>query len=211
MIFAYPTESFYALGVPATAAKAIQQLFRLKHREPNKPIALIAADIAQVKKFFYVSPAELRLMKKYWPGALTILLRPKTPSSPRPSSGRRGVIAVSALLGLTSPSPLLTLRRGPARVGVRVPDHAPARELALECGAPITATSANISGQPPTKSARKLKRDFPDIMIVPERCGKEHLPSTVVEIINNKIIIHRQGSLNLSPKRARVQGDTVHV
>lgn len=214
MIFAYPTESFYALGVPATDAKAIQQLFRVKHREPNKPIALIAADIAQVKKFFYVSSAELRLMKKYWPGALTILLKPKTPSSLRQTQGRlgrRGAIAVSALLGLTTPSPLLTLRRGPARVGVRVPDHAPARELALECGAPITATSANISDQPPTKSARKLKRDFPDIMIVPGQCGQERRPSTVVEIIKNKIIIHRQGSLNLLPKGARIPGDTTHV
>lgn len=196
MIIGYPTESFFALGVPATDAKAIQQLFHVKHREQNKPVALIAANLAQVKKFFYVSPAEFRLMKKYWPGALTILLRPKPE------------IAARALVG-TTPSgrpagdPSLekegTLRksRRPLRVGVRVPAHAGARRLAAAAAAPITATSANISGQSPTKSVRKLKRDFPGILIVSGRCGQERLPSTVVEIVRNKIIIHRQGSVHV--------------
>ena len=196
IVFAYPTESFFALGVGAIYADAIRQLFRLKHREPNKPIALIAADLKQVKKFFFMSKVEETLAKKYWPpfdaaqgrGALTILLKPKKK------------IAVSALLGLTTPAPLLPRRRGPVKIGVRIPAHAGARRLARTVGAPITATSANLSGLPPTKSVRKVKNDFPDILIVPGRCGQARRPSTVIEIKKNKIIIHRQGSLNLSFK-----------
>lgn len=219
-IVAYPTESFYALGVDATNAKAIQRLFRVKYREKGKPIALVAADMKQVKKFFYVSTIELRLAKKYWPGVLTILLRPKPPTTPasgHPSSGRRGGIAVRALLGLTTPAfghPSLKKEGrllSPCRIGVRVPAHAGARRLAKIAGGPLTATSANISGQPPTKSAAKVKRDFPGILIWPGRCGQQRLPSTVIEIVKNKIITHRLGSLNLSRKSARVQGNTIHV
>ncbi|MEK7537971.1 MAG: L-threonylcarbamoyladenylate synthase, partial [Patescibacteria group bacterium] len=137
-VIAYPTESFYALGADATNPRAIRQLFLVKHRARGNPIALIAADLRQVRKFFYLSAEELRLAKKYWPGALTMLLKPKRQ------------IAVSALLGLTTPSPLLPRRRGQAKVGVRVPAHAGARRLAKNAGVPLTATSANISSQPPT-------------------------------------------------------------
>jgi len=170
-IFAFPTESFYALGVNATDVEAVQELFRLKHREAGKPIALIAADIKQVKKYFFMSKVEEQLAEKYWPGALTILLTPKKS------------IAARAL--------------GAKKIGVRVPAHAGARRLAKKLGAPITATSANISGQPPTKSARKLKHDFPDILVVSGKCGSSKKPSTVIEIINKKIIIHRQGAVNV--------------
>jgi len=197
-IFAYPTESFYALGVPATNAKAIRQLFRLKRREKGKPIALIAADIQQVKKFFFMSKDEERLAKKYWPGAVTILLKPKR------------TIAVSALLGGTSPTPLLNRRRGQLRIGVRVPAHPGARRLAKTLGAPITATSANISGQPPTKSARKVKQSFPGILIMPGRCGKLRQPSTIIKMKKKKILILRQGSQNLSSKGTRILGNTIH-
>jgi len=170
-VVGYPTESFYALGVRATDAVAIRRLFRLKHREPNKPVALIAADLAQVKKFFYVSSTELHLMKKYWPGALTMLLKPKK------------AIAARAL--------------GATRIGIRVPAHAGARRLAADAGAPLTATSANISGQPPTKSRRQLKHVFPDIMIVAGRCGRFTKPSTVVERRGHKWHVIRPGSITI--------------
>lgn len=168
-LFAYPTESFYALGVDATDTEAIRQLFHVKHRESGKPIALIAADVKQVKKFFYMSRPEERLARKYWPGALTIVLTPKQ------------AIAVRAL--------------GAHRIGVRVPAHAGARRLAAKVGVPLTATSANISGQPPTKSAGKVKRDFPGILVMPGRCGRAAQPSTVVTIVKNKIQIIRSGAV----------------
>ncbi len=167
----FPTESFFALGVPANNPKAIQALFRIKRRESGKPIALIAANLAQVKKYFYLSTIEERLAKEYWPGSLTILLKPKRP------------IAARAL--------------GAARIGVRVPAHAGARRLAALAGAPLTATSANISGQPPTKSASTVKQAFPDILVMPGRCGRATKPSTVVEVLRDRIVILRDGAVTL--------------
>lgn len=191
-IVAYPTESFYALGVDATNPKAIQELFRVKHREKGKPIALIAGSMQQVQKFFYLSAEESKLARKYWPGTLTLLLKPK-----------QGIAA--AALAAVSSSPYLSLgrrgaeggrRHGSARVGVRVPAHAQARKIAMLSGAPITATSANISGQPPTKSAAKVKRDFPGILMIPGRCGRQTKPSTVVAIRSKHLHTIRSGSVH---------------
>ena len=186
---AYPTESFFALGADATNARAVKKVFRLKGRE-GKPIALIAGSLAQVEKFFAVSAAERRLMKRFWPGALTIVLRPKKK------------IAARALFGLTTPSrpssghPSST-RRGQYRIGVRVPRHAQARALALGLGRPITATSANISGKRPTKLRTVVERTFRGIVMVNGACGTAKKPSTILSMDNGKMNILRRGAVRV--------------
>lgn len=172
VVIAYPTESFFALGVPATDAQAIKSLFKLKEREAGKPIALVAASLQQVKTFFVMSAREEQLAKKYWPGPLTILLTPKKS------------IAARAL--------------GAKKIGVRVPAHAMARRLAVRAAAPLTATSANRSGQSPTKSICALKKEFPGILIVSGRCGRQGRPSTIVDVRGATHHIIRPGAIHLS-------------
>jgi L-threonylcarbamoyladenylate synthase len=167
----FPTESFWALGVDATNVSAIQHLFRVKHREWAKPFALVAADLEQVEKFFYMSSRAKRLARKHWPGPLTILLKPR----------RR--IAAHAL--------------GSDTIGVRVPSHRLARRLAHEAGVPITATSANVTGRKPSKSLARIKRTFPAILAIPGRCGKQRLPSTIVRCENQDIKIIRPGAIHV--------------
>ncbi len=191
---AYPTESFYALGADATNVSAVKKIFRMKGRR-KKPIGLIAADFKQVKKFFFMTRAEERLARKYWPGALTILLRPKK------------AIAARALLG-TTPSGRMTghpsLEKegtlwSPRRllIGVRVPAHAQARALALYAGVPLTATSANLSGQAPTKSPKVVQRLFPARPVLTGRCGKYRQPSTVVTVKRGQAVVLRRGQVKM--------------
>ncbi|MBI4089993.1 MAG: L-threonylcarbamoyladenylate synthase [Candidatus Kerfeldbacteria bacterium] len=190
-VVVYPTESFYALGANATNAQAVSKIFSLKRRD-QKPIALVAGNWQQVERFFMMNKAEQSLGHRYWPGALTVLLKPKRK------------IAADALLGTTPPRsrsasghPFLE-RRGHIGVGVRVPAHAQARTLALAVGVPITATSANLSGRPPTKSAAKVRGDFPGILIVPGRCGRQRLPSTVASIQAGRVRTVRPGAVILT-------------
>ena len=201
-VVAYPTESFFALGADATNTRAVRKVFRLKGRE-KKPIALIAGSVAQVERFFVVSAAERRLMKRYWPpfdkahgrGAVTIVLKPKAG------------IATRALFGLTTPSrraprsghPSSTRRgiEGSPRIGVRVPRHATARKLALAFGKPITATSANISGHKPTKLHTVVARTFRGIVMVNGACGASKKPSTVVSTSQGTIQVLRRGAVNV--------------
>lgn len=187
-LVAFCTESFYALGADATNPKAIAQIYKLKKRQKEKPIALIAANLKQVKKFFYLSPAEEQLAKKYWPGPLTILLRPKKSIAARALTGNSPPLRGGVRGGASGERP---------RIGVRVPAHAKARALALSVGTPITATSANLSRQPPTKSSSVLRRTFPGIMIVSGQCGRLKLPSTVIHVRKNNIHIIRPGAIHV--------------
>ena len=70
----FPTDTAYGLGADFLAAKAIKRIYLIKNRPKNKKIALVAASINQVKKFFCLKTEELSLAKKYWPGPLTIIL-----------------------------------------------------------------------------------------------------------------------------------------
>src|SRR5580704_1327387 len=71
----YPTETFYGLGADATSPRALERLFAAKHREPDKPVGLIVADLAMARQVAAEIPASaLRLADSFWPGPLTMVL-----------------------------------------------------------------------------------------------------------------------------------------
>ena len=129
----YPTETFYAIGADAFSSIALRRLFQLKGREPGKPVGLIAADSAMAFSVAREVPLDARrLADAFWPGPLTLVLP------------ARGEIA-SALSGVDG-------------VGVRVSPNPVARALSAGVGRPITATSANLSGEAARQHARASAR-----------------------------------------------------
>jgi len=76
-IVVYPTDTAYGLAANYSSPRALKKIFHLKKRPRSKKIALIAASLLQVKKFFSLSEKELSLAKKYWPGPLTMILKLK--------------------------------------------------------------------------------------------------------------------------------------
>jgi L-threonylcarbamoyladenylate synthase len=122
-VAAYPTETFYALGAAALSKKAIERVYRLKKRDRGKPLSLIASDLDMVREISAPLPPVFRaLAGEFWPGSLTLVLQ--------------------AAAGL--PEYLL----GPGRtIAVRIPPLAWLRELVGEISQPLTATSANLSGE----------------------------------------------------------------
>ena len=133
----YPTETFYALGVDALSVPALDRLFAIKGREPGKPVALIAADTAMAFAVAREVPAEARVLAQaFWPGPLTLVL-PARAEIPAPLVGADG------------------------GVGVRVSSHPIARALAAGLRSPLTATSANLAGEPPASEIEMARRAFP--------------------------------------------------
>jgi L-threonylcarbamoyladenylate synthase len=130
-LVAYPTETFYGLGVLATDAAAVARLARAKGRPDGKPLPLLAADVAAVETVAVLDGAAHRVAARLWPGPLTLVL-PARPGLPE---------AVTA---------------GTGTVGIRVPGSAVARALAREAGGPIVSTSANPSGGPPPRRVGEL-------------------------------------------------------
>src|SRR5579863_7327389 len=137
-VIVYPTETFYALGVDALSSGTLERLFAIKGREPGKPVALIAADTAMAFAVAREVPAEARVLAEaFWPGPLTLVL-----------PARDGILA-----------PLIGDDGG---VGVRVSSHPIARALAVGLGRPLTATSANLAGEPPAVEPEAARRALAD-------------------------------------------------
>ena len=123
-IVAFPTETYYGLAVDPFNQAALSRLFSLKGRSSDKPVLLIVDNPTQLDSLVAeVPPPFTMLMEKFWPGPLTLVF-PGAASLPELLTGHRGTI------------------------GVRVSSHPVARQLVRGFGRPITATSANFSGQP---------------------------------------------------------------
>ena len=175
-IGAYPTETFMALGCRAGSEKAVAGLYEAKQRPHSLPLPLIAADRAQVEGIARILPEAEKLMELFWPGPLSILL---------PSSARMPV-ALSSGTGL---------------LAVRIPSHSGARDLALAVGEALVASSANISGVPPVKSAENLDPVLLERVSAvwdapPKPAGT--LPSTLVRPLGGDAVqVLRQGAVSM--------------
>ena len=122
---AFPTETFYGLGVNVTDERAIHHLIGIKERRDDHPILILIPCIETLKDYVtHVPETAFRLMDQFWPGGLTLVL--------------------DAALRVSS---LLTADTG--KIGVRLSGHPIATGLARAAGTAITGTSANVSGAPP--------------------------------------------------------------
>ncbi len=168
----YPTETFYGIAADPASSRAMARIFALKGRAPDQPIALIAADPASAFALAdEVPPLARRLATAFWPGPLTLVL-----------PARRGLH--EAVLG-------------PDGVGVRVSPHRTARALAAAFGRPITATSANLSGQPPITRPAELRAVFGDKVkvILEDGVLAGGAPSTVVAVTRTGYRTIRRGAV----------------
>lgn len=135
-VVVYPTETFYGLGARALLPQAVRAVAALKGRDAGKPIALIASEIGMLARVVdHLPPPAERLIARFWPGPLTLVL-----------PARAGIPA--------------ELTAGSGRVGVRVSSHPLACALAAAVGEPITATSANPGGLPPARDVASARRYF---------------------------------------------------
>jgi L-threonylcarbamoyladenylate synthase len=169
----YPTETFYAIGADAFSDAALERLFELKGRDAARLVALIAADREQAFALASeVPPAARRLADLFWPGPLTLIL--------------------PARAGL--PAPIAGPER---RVGVRVSPHPVARALTRALGRPITATSANRSGQPPARTLSEARAALGDKVKVFLEGGSlsASAPSTIVSVTPEEWTVLRVGAI----------------
>ena len=174
-IGAYPTETFMALGCRAGSETAVARLYEIKQRPHRLPLPLIAADRAQLESIVRIPPEAEKLMERFWPGPLSILL---------PSSAQ-----VPVALGA-----------GTGHLAVRIPSHPGARNLALAVGEALVASSANISGTAPAKDVESIDPVLLERVPVvwnapPVPAGR--LPSTLVRLLGgNTIQVLRQGAVS---------------
>lgn len=162
----YPTETVYGLAADATDADAVERVFAAKGRPRDKPLSVAFADADAALATTVAGERAERFLRAFLPGPVTVVVE-RGPNLPD------------------------TLTGGRERVGVRVPDHPIARSLASTAG-PITATSANRSGEGSNRRVADLSPDLRERVDVVldggETPGGE---STVVD--PEQGVIHRAG------------------
>ena len=174
-IVACPTETWLGLLADARNHGAIERVAELKGRPADMPIALLLPDAQAVTEVASSLSGEAKaLMQTYWPGPLTILLAARSGLSPR-----------------------LT-RDG--KVGVRVPGPSPAADLVRAFGRPVTATSANLSGEPPLCSAEELPpRIAEGLDAVVAGASPGGPASTLIDSTTTPMRILRAGAIEVDP------------
>ncbi len=179
-IVAFPTETYYGLAVDPDNESALRDLYRLKQRESDKAVLVLIENSNKIGSVAAAVPDEYGvLMEKYWPGPLTLIFPAKKTLSP-------------LLTGYSD------------TVGVRVSPHPIAEALVQAMGKPITATSANLSGKNPAKSALEVKNIFGGRLdyIVDGGETAGGLCSTLVGPKNEVWTIFREGQIDLTAELA---------
>jgi L-threonylcarbamoyladenylate synthase len=177
-VVAYPTDTCYGLAVDAENIKAIKKLYQVKGRDFKKPVHVVVPSVAYGKKITRWNKTAEKLAKKFWPGALTLVLSVGEGFKPSPTLRR-----LSANTGT---------------IGLRMPKNKIALDLAKRLGRPITATSANLSGQADCYSATEIIVQFakqkyrPDIIINAGKL-KKRKPSTLARIFDDVVKVLRDG------------------
>ena len=183
----YPTETFYGIAADPFSAQALKRLFAVKGREAAKTVAMIAADAdAAFSLAREVPPIARRLADCFWPGPLTLVM-----------PARKDI--AGELVGVGG------------GVGVRVSPHPTARALSAGFGKPITATSANLAGEPAARTLAEAQKGLGNKVKVYLEGGTlgGSAPSTVVEVAESEWRIVRQGAVSERQIVAALTGEAL--
>jgi len=169
----YPTDTVYGIGAAAGDDAAVRRLFAVKGRSPDKPLPLLLADVSDAARVAEVTPLAKALAGRFWPGALTIVMR-------KAASYRSLALA------------------GGDTVALRVPDHGLVRRMVRALGEPITGTSANRTGRQAPISAAEVAVQMGEMveLIIDGGQSRTRLESTVIDITRDKPEIVREGAVS---------------
>jgi len=174
-VIIYPTDTLYGIGVDIGNDAAIEKVYRIKKRNIANPILILIEKqedlLPLVKK---ISREAQNLISRYWPGPLTLVFKASD-----------------------KVSPLLTGRS--STIGIRCPASIQTRRLLSLIRFPLTATSANVSGQNAICDAKETANVFGDkVDLILDSGPLVSEPSTVLDVTGEKAKIIRQGKLSVT-------------
>ena len=179
----FPTSSFYGLGTSALREEAVDKIFRVKKRDFRNPILVLIASLAELDPLVQSIPKPAtRLIETFWPGSLTLVFQAES-------------VLPSNLTGNTQ------------KIGIRLASHAVACSLVRAVGNPITATSANISGQGGCSAVARLDQHITDQVDLVLDAGSllGGAGSTVVDVTVEPPKVLREGAIAADRIRAALQ------
>lgn len=177
-VIAFVTDTVWGIGCLPDSEKAVKRIYDIKHREAKKPLILMSDEVYNL--FDYIAqPVEKeaqRLIKKHFPGALTLVVEKssKTPDY------------------ITSGLPT---------VGIRIPNNETFAQICRSIdGRVLATTSANLSGEPAAltyEEAVKYIGDKVDLVVQSYGCEAQGRASTVAGFKDGNVIVYRQGEIEI--------------
>ena len=164
------TDTLYGISANALNENAVKKVYEIKRRDFSKPLSICVKDKEDIEKYAYVNDLAKKIIDKFLPGALTIILKKK---------------------------PIIPDIVAKDYIGIRIPDEDIIRELSV---VPLTTTSANISGKESPTSIDEIDEEIlenVDYVVDIGKC-KHSKPSTVIKIEDDKIIPIREGVIPIS-------------
>lgn len=172
-LIAFRTDTFYGLGADPLNAAGVAKIRELKGREENKPILLLISNMDQLERFVADQSGTFRIVaSQHWPAPLT-------------------------LIGSARPELPVALTAGTNTIGLRLADDENVRALVGVCGGALTATSANLSGKPPARTAKEVEDYFPEgiDLIIDGGAVTVTEPSTVLDLSEAEPRLVREGAV----------------
>ena len=172
-VIAFPTETVFGLGVFYDDKEAYELLNKIKQRREDKPYTMMLSKVEDIDKYAFVNEKYQKLIKKFMPGSLTILVKSKD-SVPNYVTHNTGVI------------------------GIRIPSNKEALELLEYVKKPLLVPSANKADQKPALSEQEVKDIFNNEIniVVPGKISSGE-PSTIVDLTGEEIRLVRKGPIPL--------------
>lgn len=172
-VLAIPTDTIYGLAADARNATAVERIFAIKGRAEGKPLPVLVGSVEQARAMSTQAPPAFEaLAAAFWPGPLTLAL-PVSPDWPA------------------------ALRAGGASLAVRWPRAAIAQALVAACGGPLTATSANRSGEPACLTAAAVEAQLGmrlEVIVDGGAAGSDR-PSTLLDLTGAEPRLVREGAI----------------
>ena len=176
-VIAFVTDTVWGLGCLVNSEKAVKKIYDIKKREAQKPLILMSNEAFHLLEYVKPMPKKAHiLMKKYFPGALTLVLEKSAAMPDYVTSGMN-------------------------TVGIRVPDNEIFRQICeVVPGHVLATTSANLSHQPSAKTYEQAVDNMSglaDLIIKDYGCECAGLESTVAGVFEDEVRIFRQGAVDL--------------
>jgi len=170
-VIVYPTDTVYGVGVNALDPHAVFKIFKIKERPLNKALPVAVSGLRMVKRLAIITEKAEKLMKTFWPGALTIILRRRSEIPDVVTGGKIGI-------------------------GLRVPNHIVPLSIIKTLKQPIIATSANLHGNVnPVDVDEVLKQLGERVNLIIDGGRVSGTPSTVIDVLKEPPLIVRKGSI----------------
>lgn len=170
----FPTDTVYGLAARACDERAVRRIFEVKARPLSQPLILMVANPADLDSWAHLDERARRYMARWWPGALTLVLRAREHLRP----------------------PLTGAGR-PRTIAARVPDHEVALALLREVGEPLATTSANRSGDPPALTPLEAAWVNGLAAVIDAGRAAGEVPSTLLDLSAGEPRVLREGPIRV--------------